>query len=302
MLTLVGGPAGMAVVLAALAAPAAAQAGGTPGPSVEGGAQYGTPLVRARPARPVARYFRVGPGYVVSPALPKLALRIDEAGASTVRARIVFMPQTETGSIVRIDLGRIPVGQRVVAAWPAGASLAPGRYRVLLHVRGLRGTVLARKASTPGRATLTVRAPAPAPAPVPDPAGHVFPVSGPHTYGDPFGAPRKGYSHQGQDVLGRRGHAGRRPGRRARSPSPTTRRRPPATTSSRRAPTATTTSSPTARRPRRPVVPTQVVPPASRSATSARPATRPGRTCTSRLGRADGGSMRAHTPSTRCRC
>ena len=31
MLTLVGGPAGMAVVLAALATPAAAQAGGTPG-------------------------------------------------------------------------------------------------------------------------------------------------------------------------------------------------------------------------------------------------------------------------------
>src|SRR5512133_3624409 len=156
MLTLVGGPAGMAVVLAALAAPAAAQAGGTSGPSVEGGAQYGAPLVRARPARPVARYFRVGPGYVVSPALPKLALRIDEAGASTVNARIVFMPQTETGAIARIDLGRIPVSQRVVAALPQGTSLAPGRYRVLLHVRGLRGAVLARKASTPGRATLTV--------------------------------------------------------------------------------------------------------------------------------------------------
>jgi murein DD-endopeptidase MepM/ murein hydrolase activator NlpD len=205
MLTLVGGPAGMAVVLAALAAPAAAQAGGTAGPTLEGGAQYGTPLVRARPARPVARYFRVGPGYVVAPALPKLALRIDEAGANTVRARIVFMPQTETGSIVRIDLGRIAVGQRVVATWPAGTALAPGRYRVLLHVRGLRGTVLARKASTPGRATLTVRAPAPAPAPLPDPAGHVFPVSGPHTYGDQFGAPRKGYSHQGQDVLAAEG-------------------------------------------------------------------------------------------------
>ena len=84
---------------------------------------------------------------------------------------------------------------------------------MLLHVRGLRGAVLARKASTPGRATLTVRAPAPAPAPVPDPAGHVFPVGGPHTYGDGFGAPRNGYSHQGQDVARRRGHARRRAGR-----------------------------------------------------------------------------------------
>jgi len=205
MLTLVGGPAGMAVVLAALAAPALAQAGGTPGPSVEGGTQYGAPVVRARPARPVARYFRVGPGYVVAPVLPTLSLRIDEAGARTVRARIVFLPQTETGAVARIDLGRVPVGRRVVAAWPQGTALAPGRYRVLLHVRGLRGTVLARRATAPGRATLTVRAPAPAPAPLPVPAGHVFPVSGAHTFGDGFGAPRKGYSHQGQDILAAEG-------------------------------------------------------------------------------------------------
>jgi hypothetical protein len=204
-LTLVGGSAGMAAMLAVLASPAAAQGGGTIGPSVEGGAQYGTPIVRARPARPVARYFRVGPRFVVAPALPKLALRIDEAGASTVRARIVFLPQTETGSIVHIDLGQVPVGQRVVATWPSGTTLAPGRYRVRLHVRGLRGTVLARKASTPGLTTLTVRAPEPAPAPVPDAAGHVFPVNGAHTFGDVFGAPRKGYSHQGQDILAAEG-------------------------------------------------------------------------------------------------
>ena len=204
---LFGGPAGMAVALAVLASPAAAtaQGGGTVGPSLEGGAQYGAPIVRARVARPVARYFRVGPRAVVAPALPKLALRIDEAGASTVRARIVFLPQTETGSIVHIDLGQVPVGQRVVATWPSGTTLAPGRYRVRLHVRGLRGTVLARKASTPGLTTLTVRAPEPAPAPVPDAAGHVFPVNGPHTYGDVFGAPRKGYSHQGQDILAAEG-------------------------------------------------------------------------------------------------
>jgi peptidase M23-like protein len=204
-LTLVGGSAGMAAMLAVLAAPAVAQGGGTIGPSIEGGAQYGTPIVRARPARPVARYFRAGPRFVVAPALPKLALRIDEAGASTVRARIVFLPQTETGSIVHLDLGQVPVGQRVVATWPSGTTLAPGRYRVRLHVRGLRGTVLARKASTPGLTTLTVRAPEPAPAPVPDAAGHVFPVNGPHTYGDVFGAPRKGYSHQGQDILAAEG-------------------------------------------------------------------------------------------------
>jgi hypothetical protein len=211
MLTLVGGPAGMAMALALLAAPASgaspalAQGGGTAGPSIEGGAQYGTPIVRARPARPVARYFRVGPRTVVAPNLPKIALRIEEAGANTVTARVVLLPLTETGSIVHLNLGTVRVGQRVVASWPDRTELAPGRYRVRLHVRGLRGSVLARKASTPGLTTLTVRAPEPAPAPLPDAAGHVFPVNGPHRYGDIFGAPRNGYSHQGQDITAAEG-------------------------------------------------------------------------------------------------
>jgi hypothetical protein len=205
MLTLVGGTAGMALMLAAFSMPAAAQGGGTAGPSEEGGSQYGAPITRAHPMRPRARYFRVGPRSVVAPALPKIALRIEEPGASTVTARVVFLPLTETGSIVHLSLGQVATGQRVVATWPAGTELAPGRYRVRLHVRGLRNTVLARTASEPGLTTLTVRAPEPAPTPLPDPSGHVFPVNGPHTYGDTFGAPRKGYSHQGQDVLASEG-------------------------------------------------------------------------------------------------
>jgi len=43
---------------------------------------------------------------------------------------------------------------------------------------------------------LTIR-----PAPVVAPGAGVFPVQGPHTYGDGFGAPRSGHTHQGQDVL-----------------------------------------------------------------------------------------------------
>jgi murein DD-endopeptidase MepM/ murein hydrolase activator NlpD len=205
MLTLVGGPAGMAVTLAVLASPAAAQGGGAVGPSPAGGSQYGAPITRAHPVRPRARYFRVGPSVVVAPTLPKIALRIDEPGASRVTARVVFIPQTETGSIVQLDLGSVPVYQRFVVTWPAGKTLAPGRYRVRLHVRGLRNTVLARTASEPGLTALTVRAPAPPPTPLPDPSGHVFPVSGAHSYGEAFGAPRKGYSHQGQDILAAEG-------------------------------------------------------------------------------------------------
>jgi murein DD-endopeptidase MepM/ murein hydrolase activator NlpD len=190
----------MAVLLVVLVPGAAAQGGAT-APSAAGGSQFAAPLNRARPARPVARYFRVGPRAVVAPTLPKIALRVDEVGARTVKARIVLLPETETGTIVHLDLGRLPVGQRFVVTWPSGTTLAPGRYRVRLHVRGLRGTVLARNASTPGRATLSVRAPEPAPTPLPDAAGHVFPVNGPHSYGDGFGAPRNGYSHQGQDII-----------------------------------------------------------------------------------------------------
>jgi murein DD-endopeptidase MepM/ murein hydrolase activator NlpD len=42
-----------------------------------------------------------------------------------------------------------------------------------------------------------------APAPItPTTAGpYVFPIAGPHTYGQGFGAPRAGHSHQGQDVM-----------------------------------------------------------------------------------------------------
>jgi murein DD-endopeptidase MepM/ murein hydrolase activator NlpD len=206
MRALVGGPAGMAIALALLTSTAAAQDGGTSASSpAAGGSQYGSAIRTVRPARPIARYFRVGPKPLVAPATPKIALRIEEPGASWVSARIVFMPQTESGSIVRIDLGRVPVGRRFLVSWPSGTELQPGRYRVRLHARGLRGVVLARKASTPGLATLSVRAPEPAPVQLPDPAGHVFPVNGPHTYGDPFGAPREGYSHQGQDILATEG-------------------------------------------------------------------------------------------------
>ena len=298
------------MALAVLAAPAGAaaaahaQGGGTlAGPPQAGGAQYGAPIVRAHPG---------APGRALLPRRPARRRRAEPARRSrcastrrarrTVSARVVLLPLTETGSIVRVDLGTVHVGQRVVATWPAGTTLAPGRYRVRLHVRGLRGTVLARKASTPGLTTLTVRAPEPAPAPLPDAAGHVFPVAGPHGYGDGLRRAAQRLLAPGPGHHGRRGRARRRARRRRRSPSPTTRRRRPATTSSRRAPTATTTSSPTARRARSSSRPSRPCSPASRCATSAARATRPGRICTSRLGRADGGSMGARTPSTRCRC
>jgi murein DD-endopeptidase MepM/ murein hydrolase activator NlpD len=206
----------VALVVAALAAlvpAAAAYAGGAPAPSKTGGSEYGGALRDARPARPVARIFTVNPHVVVAPRLPRLRVRIDQPGSRSVRARLVFIPRAETGAIVRIDAGLLPTRKRVAVVWPAGSELAPGRYVVRLHVRGLGNAVLARTARAPGRAAVTVQAPKPpapappptAPAVVPPPGPGVFPVAGPHTYGDGFGAPRDGYGHQGVDLAAAEG-------------------------------------------------------------------------------------------------
>jgi murein DD-endopeptidase MepM/ murein hydrolase activator NlpD len=201
---------GMAAVLGALVPAAAAYAGGAPAPSQTGGSEYGGVLARAHPVRPVARVFTVNPKVVVAPRLPRLRVRVDQPGSGTVRARLVFIPRSETGAIVRIDAGELPTGKRVAVNWPAGSQLAPGRYLVRLHVRGLGNAVLARTASASGRTVVTVRAPAPLPAPPPAAApvgttAGVFPVAGPHTYGDRFGAARNGYAHQGQDLAAAEG-------------------------------------------------------------------------------------------------
>jgi murein DD-endopeptidase MepM/ murein hydrolase activator NlpD len=206
-----------AVVAAAvgLAPTAVAYAGGTPAPSPTGGSEYGGALARVKPVRPVASIFTVNPKVVVAPRLPRLRVRVDQPGARTVQARLVFRPRG-SGTLVRIDAGAIRTGKRVAVNWPAGSQLAPGRYRVQLIVRGLGNRVLARPARASGMTTVTVRAPAPPPTPTPAPApaptpaapvpaGTAFPVAGPHTYGDGFGVGRVGHTHQGQDLLAAEG-------------------------------------------------------------------------------------------------
>jgi peptidase M23-like protein len=216
------------VVAVTCAAPAGASAGGavfpagaSPGTSAAGGAaaaggaQYGT--VTPSP-RPVARRFRVSPTTVTAPRLPAVRLRVDQPGARTVRARIVFWPRG-SGILARADLGRVAVGRDIRVRWPAGTTVAPGRYLVRLHVVGRGGAPLARGAGTSGRANLVVRAPVvPAPAPTPaaplpiaapvPPGPTAFPVAGPHTLGAAdarFGAERGTHRHEGQDVIAAEG-------------------------------------------------------------------------------------------------
>lgn len=215
------------VLLGGLAATpgASASAGGALAVSPSGqpgGPEYGGAL--ADPSRPVAMRFAVAPGRVVAGGrLPSLRLRLDEPGVPRVHARIVLLPRSRGGRVVRVLLGGVHTGRTLRPAWPRGTVLAAGRYRVLVHATDPAGHALRRRPRHTGRASLTVLpkpkpkpkpapvpapaapappVPAPPPAAAPAPAGSgVFPVAGPHTYGDGFGAPRQGHVHQGVDVL-----------------------------------------------------------------------------------------------------
>ena len=69
-------------------------------------------------------------------ARPRLAIRIAQRGVRSVTARVVFRPIGGSGSVVRVDLGRVRTGLLLHPAWPSAAVLKPGRYVVSLHAAG----------------------------------------------------------------------------------------------------------------------------------------------------------------------
>jgi murein DD-endopeptidase MepM/ murein hydrolase activator NlpD len=196
----------LALVLASLASPAlaAADAGGAAAPSGPVGNVGGASTPPSGRA-PVARL--VAPA-LAGPGAP--SIRVTFNGIDEVTARVVVLRLPSNRVVARIPLGSVRVGRSVAVPWRAGA-LRSGRYVVRVHAHDQWNRQLRRLASASGKALLVVHGvhrpatpPPPPPPPVTSSSG-VFPVAGWHTYGDPFGAPRKGYSHQGQDVLGSRG-------------------------------------------------------------------------------------------------
>ena len=203
---------------AALAAsPGGLEAGATTSTKSTGGVGVGQPV--GPRGRPVARGFRVAPNRVrAGGKLPSVSVRFVQSGAPSVAARMVLQPDRgQRGSIVRIDLGKVPTGRTLRASWPSGTTLSPGRYIARIHAADSAGHQLRRVSGATGRTRLTVLPPVVVPAPAPAPATlppvkpsgapGTFPVAGPHSYGDLFGVGRGDHTHQGVDILAVQGLA-----------------------------------------------------------------------------------------------
>ena len=110
------------------------------------------------------------------------------------------------GAVIKVKGEFLDYVQKVVFRGTSGPIPAPLTYSSPTLVRAVvpAGAVSSRPyvIDTQGRRSnraprkLTIRA-----AQVAVPGTGVFPVQGPHTYGDRFGAPRSGHTHQGQDIL-----------------------------------------------------------------------------------------------------
>jgi murein DD-endopeptidase MepM/ murein hydrolase activator NlpD len=224
-----------AVAVLSFASPAPASPGppgGTPAPAgpQAGGSEFAVPARASEVTRPVVSELLV-PRTSPAGRPPRVSLRIDEAGVSTVAALVTVTDLATRSRVLLVSLGWVRAGRTITVKWQRGAVLKAGSYRVSLNAHDHHGATLLRRAHASGVANLTVLAPVappptpPPPAPVPAPtppvieegvptpaqtaaSGAVFPVAGPHSFGGPenrFGAPRGSHVHQGQDVLSAEG-------------------------------------------------------------------------------------------------
>jgi murein DD-endopeptidase MepM/ murein hydrolase activator NlpD len=194
-------------------APAAAQSdtGGAAAPTTGGSLAYKQP-VKPRtaprgPIGPVATRFTVGPGVLELGTPATFTIRIDGL-ADRVRAAIELTRRGRSAPAVRLPLGEIRTGRRVVHRWtPRKAQLRPAVYDVALQAIDRHGRALHRTARASGRGRLEIEVPPPPPPP-PETTAGVFPIAGPWSIGGEdsrFGAGRPGHIHQGQDLMAAEG-------------------------------------------------------------------------------------------------
>jgi biotin carboxyl carrier protein len=226
-----------AAVLLALASPAAGNAGspgGTTAPAgpQAGGTEFGVSASVSEAPRPVVGQLIV-PRSLRAGRPPRVTLRLDERGVSTVAGEVTVSNLSTHRTVLAVSLGWVRTGRPLTVAWPRGAVLSAGVYRLSVSGHDHHSGTLRRTAHSSGVATLTVLAPPPAPPPPPQPPpvpapppaateegvptpaqtaawGSIFPVAGVHDFGGPenrFGAARSNHTHQGQDVLTSEGTA-----------------------------------------------------------------------------------------------
>jgi hypothetical protein len=120
----------------------------------------------------------------------KATLDLYGGSSSAAGVAVDLLHQPDGAVVAHWDLGPIPAGTVQSVIWDATVNGRPapeGRYE--FHVAQAQASSSVRAAAAPPAAASFLY------------LGHVFPLRGPHTYGDGFGAARSGHTHQGVDVM-----------------------------------------------------------------------------------------------------
>jgi murein DD-endopeptidase MepM/ murein hydrolase activator NlpD len=152
----------------------------------------------ATAAGPPAAGAQISSGGVPAPGVPVVQRVFCKTGClSRLTATVGALIKVKGESL---DYVRQVVFRGVAGPMPVPVTYASSNYLKAIVPDGAlssRPYVVDRRGRRSNRArrVLAIR---PAPAPV---STGVFPVQGPHTYGDGFGVQRSGHTHQGQDIL-----------------------------------------------------------------------------------------------------
>jgi murein DD-endopeptidase MepM/ murein hydrolase activator NlpD len=133
---------------------------------------------------------RVAQRRVLFDGTTKATLDLYGGSASDSGVSIDLLHEPDGAVVAHWDLTAIPAGTVQSIAWDAtvdGNPAPEGRYE--FHVAQAQSGGAVRAAAQPPAAASFLY------------LGHMFPVRGPHTYGDGFGVARSGHTHQGVDVM-----------------------------------------------------------------------------------------------------
>lgn len=157
------------------------------------------PALAAAEGAAASRGAQISSGGVSAPGHPVVQRVVCKTGCLGRR-------KATPGAVIKVKGEFLDYVQQVVFRGTSGPMPVALTYRSAILVRAIvpPGAVTSRPfvvddsgaRSNRSPRKLTIR-----PAPVVAPGAGVFPVQGLHTYGDGFGAPRSGHTHQGQDLL-----------------------------------------------------------------------------------------------------